>query len=101
LKKLGNFWADFVRIDLYILLPLAIVLGLAFVALDIPQTLGTALARWCPPSVPPQHAGSTTPLQDPKPMGTNPPRTQRAVKRTSSPSSRNCLDTPSEKQIGF
>jgi K+-transporting ATPase ATPase A chain len=36
---LGNFWADFVRITLYVLLPLAVVVGLAFVALGMPQTL--------------------------------------------------------------
>ncbi|MBU8540597.1 potassium-transporting ATPase subunit KdpA [Falsiroseomonas tokyonensis] len=39
LKELGNFWADFVRMNLYVLLPLAIVVGLAFVALGMPQTL--------------------------------------------------------------
>jgi K+-transporting ATPase ATPase A chain len=39
LKDLGNFWADFVRINLYVLLPLAIVVGFAFVALGMPQTL--------------------------------------------------------------
>jgi potassium-transporting ATPase potassium-binding subunit len=37
--QLGNFWADVVRINLYILLPLAIVVGLAFVAMGMPQTL--------------------------------------------------------------
>lgn len=36
---LGNFWVDVTRITLYLLLPLAVVLALAFVALDIPQTL--------------------------------------------------------------
>lgn len=39
LKELGNFWADFVRITLYVLLPLSVVVGLAFVAMGIPQTL--------------------------------------------------------------
>uniref|UniRef100_UPI00215A5408 potassium-transporting ATPase subunit KdpA n=1 Tax=Escherichia coli TaxID=562 RepID=UPI00215A5408 len=39
LKDLGNFWADFVRLNLYVLLPLAIVVGLAFVAMGMPQTL--------------------------------------------------------------
>ncbi len=39
LKDLGNFWADFVRITLYVLLPLAAVVGLAFVAMGMPQTL--------------------------------------------------------------
>jgi len=40
-QQLGNFWADFVRITLYVLLPLAIVVGLAFVALGMPQTLAS------------------------------------------------------------
>lgn len=39
LQELGNFWTDFVRITLYLLLPLAIVVGLAFVAMGVPQTL--------------------------------------------------------------
>jgi K+-transporting ATPase ATPase A chain len=38
-KELGNFWADFVRMTLYVLLPLAIILGLGLVALGVPQTL--------------------------------------------------------------
>jgi len=39
LQDLGNFWADFVRVTLYLLLPLTLVLGLAFVAMGMPQTL--------------------------------------------------------------
>ncbi|MBL6458372.1 potassium-transporting ATPase subunit KdpA [Belnapia sp. T6] len=39
LKDLGNFWADFVRMALYLLLPLSVVVGLAFVAMGMPQTL--------------------------------------------------------------
>lgn len=39
LKDLGNFWADLVRVTLYLLFPLAVVVGLAFVALGVPQTL--------------------------------------------------------------
>ncbi len=39
LRELGNFWADFTRITLYLLLPLSLVLGLALVALGLPQTL--------------------------------------------------------------
>lgn len=35
---LGNFWADFTRITLYVLLPLAAVVGLAFVGMGVPQT---------------------------------------------------------------
>ncbi|MBC9176618.1 potassium-transporting ATPase subunit KdpA [Pseudoroseomonas ludipueritiae] len=36
--SLGNFWADFTRVTLYVLLPLSAVVGLAYVALGIPQT---------------------------------------------------------------
>jgi K+-transporting ATPase ATPase A chain len=36
---LGNFWADLVRVTLYILLPLSIVVALALCALGVPQTL--------------------------------------------------------------
>jgi K+-transporting ATPase ATPase A chain len=39
IADLGNFWADFTRVTLYVLLPMALVLGLAFVALGVPQTL--------------------------------------------------------------
>ncbi|MDO9713464.1 potassium-transporting ATPase subunit KdpA [Paracraurococcus lichenis] len=39
LRDLGNFWADVVRVTLYVLLPLALVVGLAFVAMGVPQTL--------------------------------------------------------------
>jgi K+-transporting ATPase ATPase A chain len=38
-ESLGNFWVDLVRIALYVLLPLAIVIGLALMALGVPQTL--------------------------------------------------------------
>ncbi len=38
-ERLGNFWADLTRISLYILLPISIVMALAFVALGEPQTL--------------------------------------------------------------
>ncbi len=34
---LGNFWVDFARSLLYVLLPLSIVFGLAFIATGIPQ----------------------------------------------------------------
>ncbi|MBB5278545.1 K+-transporting ATPase ATPase A chain [Rhizobium rosettiformans] len=36
---LGNFWVDVTRATLYVLLPMAIVVALAFVALGLPQTL--------------------------------------------------------------
>jgi K+-transporting ATPase ATPase A chain len=38
-ESIGNFWADLVRITLYVLLPIAIVIGLVLVALGLPQTL--------------------------------------------------------------
>ena len=41
LKTLGNFWADLTRIVLYLLLPIAVVAGIALVALGVPQTLAT------------------------------------------------------------
>ncbi|MFC3124374.1 potassium-transporting ATPase subunit KdpA [Pseudoroseomonas globiformis] len=37
---LGNFWVDFTRVTLYLLLPLSVVAGLVYVALGVPQTLG-------------------------------------------------------------
>jgi K+-transporting ATPase ATPase A chain len=43
LRALGNFWADLVRITLYLLLPMAMVVGLVFVALGVPQTLAGAV----------------------------------------------------------
>ena len=36
---IGNFWVDMTRATLYILLPLALVVALAFAALGVPQTL--------------------------------------------------------------
>jgi K+-transporting ATPase ATPase A chain len=39
ITDLGNFWADFVRVTLYVLLPMSVLLGLAFVATGIPQTM--------------------------------------------------------------
>lgn len=39
---LGNFWADMTRAVLYILLPLAILAALAFVAMGLPQTLSAS-----------------------------------------------------------
>ncbi|MDB5599539.1 MAG: potassium-transporting ATPase subunit KdpA, partial [Xanthobacteraceae bacterium] len=38
-KTLGNFWVDMTRATLYVLLPLSIVVGIAFLALGVPQTL--------------------------------------------------------------
>ena len=36
---IGNFWVDVTRAALYVLLPVAIVIALAFVAMGVPQTL--------------------------------------------------------------
>ena len=38
-ENLGDFWVDLTRISLYILLPVSIVIALAYVALGEPQTL--------------------------------------------------------------
>lgn len=37
--ELGNFWVDMTRATLYVLLPLALVVAIAFVAMGLPQTL--------------------------------------------------------------
>ena len=42
-STLGNFWVDVTRVTLYLLLPLSVVLALAYVALGVPQTFGPAL----------------------------------------------------------
>ena len=39
-KTIGNYWADLVRITLYVLLPASIVIALVFVWQGVPQTLG-------------------------------------------------------------
>ena len=39
-RTVGNFWVDLTRGTLYVLLPLAIVAGLALVAFGVPQNLG-------------------------------------------------------------
>jgi K+-transporting ATPase ATPase A chain len=41
---LGNFWVDMTRATLYVLLPLSIIVALAFVALGLPQTLDASIA---------------------------------------------------------
>ncbi|NGP18592.1 potassium-transporting ATPase subunit KdpA [Devosia aurantiaca] len=38
-SELGNFWVDLTRATLYVLLPLAIVVALAFVTMGVPQSL--------------------------------------------------------------
>lgn len=42
--ELGNFWVDLTRATLYVLLPLAIVVALAFVAMGLPQSLDASFA---------------------------------------------------------
>ena len=37
-KTLGNFWADLIRVTLYLLLPLCVVYALVLVLLGVPQT---------------------------------------------------------------
>ena len=43
-QTVGNFWVDLTRATLYVLLPLAIVVALAFVAMGLPQTLDATVA---------------------------------------------------------
>jgi K+-transporting ATPase ATPase A chain len=42
-STLGNFWVDMTRATLYVLLPLAVVVALAFVATGLPQTLDASV----------------------------------------------------------
>ncbi|NTJ43699.1 potassium-transporting ATPase subunit KdpA [Agrobacterium larrymoorei] len=41
---LGNFWVDLTRATLYVLLPLAIIVALVFVAMGLPQTLDASVS---------------------------------------------------------
>jgi K+-transporting ATPase ATPase A chain len=41
-EGLGNFWVDLTRISLYILLPLAVIVALFYVAMGEPQTLAAS-----------------------------------------------------------
>jgi len=41
---LGNFWVDLTRATLYVLLPLALVVAVVFVAMGLPQTLDGSFA---------------------------------------------------------
>ena len=43
-ETVGNFWVDLTRATLYVLLPLAIVVALAFVAMGLPQTLDASVS---------------------------------------------------------
>ncbi|MBA4785853.1 MAG: potassium-transporting ATPase subunit KdpA [Rhizobiales bacterium] len=40
---LGNFWVDVTRATLYVLLPISIIVALAFVAMGLPQTLDASV----------------------------------------------------------
>ena len=42
-KTVGNFWVDLTRATLYVLLPLSILVALAFVAMGLPQTLDASV----------------------------------------------------------
>ncbi len=42
-QTVGNFWVDVTRITLYLLLPIALILAFALVALGVPQTLAGAV----------------------------------------------------------
>lgn len=40
---LGNFWVDVTRATLYVLMPVAVIVALAFVAMGLPQTLDASV----------------------------------------------------------
>jgi K+-transporting ATPase ATPase A chain len=42
-QVIGNFWADLVRVTLYLLMPLAVVFALVLVAGGVPQTLASSI----------------------------------------------------------
>jgi potassium-transporting ATPase potassium-binding subunit len=42
-SALGNFWVDMTRATLYVLLPLSIIVAVAFVAMGLPQTLDASM----------------------------------------------------------
>jgi K+-transporting ATPase ATPase A chain len=43
-ETVGNFWVDLTRATLYVLLPLSVIVALAFVAMGLPQTLDASVA---------------------------------------------------------
>ena len=43
-QTVGNFWVDLNRATLYVLLPLAIIVALTFVAMGLPQTLDASVS---------------------------------------------------------
>ncbi len=42
-RTVGNFWVDLTRATLYVLLPLAVFVAIAFVAMGLPQTLDASV----------------------------------------------------------
>ncbi len=42
-ESLGNFWVDLTRISLYVLLPISLIMALAFIALGVPQSLAASV----------------------------------------------------------
>ncbi|MEP9386118.1 potassium-transporting ATPase subunit KdpA [Mesorhizobium sp. KR9-304] len=42
-QTVGNFWVDLTRATLYVLLPLSIIVAIAFVAMGLPQTLDASV----------------------------------------------------------
>ncbi|GAA0737709.1 potassium-transporting ATPase subunit KdpA [Sphingomonas sp. ABOLD] len=42
-RGIGNFWADFTRVTLYLLLPICLVYALFLVACGVPQTLASSI----------------------------------------------------------
>ncbi|MGL4092719.1 potassium-transporting ATPase subunit KdpA [Agrobacterium cavarae] len=42
-STLGNFWVDMTRATLYVLLPIAVIVALAFVAMGLPQTMDASV----------------------------------------------------------
>ena len=40
---IGNFWVDLTRVTVYLLLPISVVLAIAYIAMGVPQTLGASV----------------------------------------------------------
>ena len=40
---IGNFWVDLTRVTIYLLLPISVVLAIAYIAMGVPQTLGASV----------------------------------------------------------
>jgi K+-transporting ATPase ATPase A chain len=71
-KAIGNFWVDLTRTWLYVLLPISIVLALAFVSQGAVQTLaGTVSATTVQGAVQSIHVGPVASQEAIKMLGTN------------------------------